>query len=120
MVIIDDNFASIYHAVEEGRIVFDNIRKVTMFLIPTGFASIISIFVSMLLEIPIPFVAAQLLWINLVTNGLQDVALAFEPGEKDIIKRKPRNPKEGIMSRLMIERSIVVGIVIAAGNTPEL
>lgn len=115
MVITDDNFASIFHAVEEGRIVFDNIRKVTMFLIPTGFAAIISILASMILEIPIPFVAAQLLWINLVTNGLQDVALAFEPGEKDIIKRKPRNPKEGIMSRLMIERSIVVGIIIAAG-----
>jgi len=115
MVITDDNFASIFHAVEEGRIVFDNIRKVTMFLIPTGFAAIISILVSMILEIPIPFVAAQLLWINLVTNGLQDVALAFEPGEKDIIKRKPRNPKEGIMSRLMIERSIIVGTIISVG-----
>jgi len=115
MVITDDNFASIFHAVEEGRIVFDNIRKVTLFLIPTGFAAILSILVSMFLEIPIPYVAAQLLWINLVTNGLQDVALAFEPGEKDIIKRKPRNPKEGIMSRLMVERSILVGIIIAAG-----
>lgn len=115
MVITDDNFVSIFHAVEEGRIVFDNIRKVTMFLIPTGFAAIISILVSMLLGIPIPFVAAQLLWINLVTNGLQDVALGFEPGEKDVIKRKPRNPKEGIMSRLMVERSILVGFIIAAG-----
>ncbi len=115
MVITDDNFASIFHAVKEGRIVFDNIRKVTLFLIPTGFAAILSILASMLLEIPIPYVAAQLLWINLVTNGLQDVALAFEPGEKDIIKRKPRNPKEGIMSRLMVERSVLVGIIIAAG-----
>jgi Ca2+-transporting ATPase len=115
MVITDDNFASIFHAVEEGRIVFDNIRKVTMFLIPTGFAAIISILLAMLLELPIPFVAAQLLWINLVTNGLQDVALAFEPGEKDIIKRKPRNPKEGIMSRLMVERSVLVGVIIATG-----
>lgn len=115
MVITDDNFASIFRAVEEGRIVFDNIRKVTLFLIPTGFAAILSILISMFLEIPIPYVAAQLLWINLVTNGLQDVALAFEPGEKDIIKRKPRNPKEGIMSRLMVERSILVGIIIAAG-----
>lgn len=115
MVITDDNFASIFHAVEEGRIVFDNIRKVTLFLIPTGFAAILSILVSMLLEIPIPYVAAQLLWINLVTNGLQDVALAFEPGEKDIIRRKPRNPKEGIMSKVMLMRSIFVGILIAAG-----
>lgn len=115
MVIVDDNFASIFHAVEEGRIVFDNIRKVTLFLIPTGFAAIFSILVSMILEIPIPYVAAQLLWINLVTNGLQDVALAFEPGEKDIVKRKPRDPKDGIMSRLMLERSVVAGVIIAAG-----
>jgi P-type Ca2+ transporter type 2C len=115
MVVADDNFASIFHAVEEGRIVFDNIRKVTLFLIPTGFAAILSILMAMFLDIPIPYVAAQLLWINLVTNGLQDVALAFEPGEKDIIKRKPRSPKEGIMSRLMFERSIMVGLLISLG-----
>jgi Ca2+-transporting ATPase len=115
MVITDDNFASIFHAVKEGRIVFDNIRKVTLFLIPTGFAAVLSILISMVLNIPIPYVAAQLLWINLVTNGLQDVALAFEPGEKDIIRRKPRNPKEGIMSRLMLERSLIVGTLISAG-----
>ena len=115
MVVTDDNFASIFHAVEEGRIVFDNIRKVTVFLIPTGFAAILSILACMFLGIPIPFVAAQLLWINLVANGLQDVALAFEPGEKDIIKRQPRSPKEGIMSRLMLERSVLVGVLISAG-----
>ncbi|OGQ00263.1 MAG: ATPase [Deltaproteobacteria bacterium RBG_19FT_COMBO_46_12] len=115
MVITDDNFASIFHAVEEGRVVFDNIRKVTLFLIPTGFAAILSILIAMALDIPIPYVAAQLLWINLVTNGLQDVALAFEPGEKDVIKRKPRNLKEGIMSRLMYERTFLVGLIISAG-----
>lgn len=115
MVITDDNFASIFHAVGEGRVVFDNIRKVTLFLIPTGFAAIVSILIAMVLDIPIPYVAAQLLWINLVTNGLQDVALAFEPGEKDVIKRKPRNLREGIMSRLMYERSILVGLIISAG-----
>jgi len=115
MVITDDNFASIFHAVEEGRIVFDNIRKVILFLIPTGFAAIVSILIAMALDIPVPYVAAQLLWINLVTNGLQDVALAFEPGEKDVIKRKPRSLKEGIMSRLVYERSILVGLIISAG-----
>ncbi|MDH4264873.1 MAG: HAD-IC family P-type ATPase [Deltaproteobacteria bacterium] len=115
MVITDDNFASIFHAVEAGRVVFDNIRRVTLFLIPTGFAAIVSILIAMALDIPIPYVAAQLLWINLVTNGLQDVALAFEPGEKDVIKNPPRNPKEGIMSRLMYERSILVGLIISAG-----
>ncbi|MGQ9510019.1 MAG: cation-translocating P-type ATPase [Thermodesulfobacteriota bacterium] len=71
MVITDDNFASIFHAVEEGRVVFDNIRKVTLFLIPTGFAAIVSILIAMIIDIPIPYVAAQLLWINLVTNGFR-------------------------------------------------
>jgi Ca2+-transporting ATPase len=115
MVVTDDNFASIFHAVEQGRVVFDNIRKVTLFLIPTGFAAIVSILIAMALDIPIPYVAAQLLWINLVTNGLQDVALAFEPGEKKVIKRKPRRLKEGIMSRLMYERSLLAGLIISAG-----
>ncbi len=115
MLITDDNFASIFHAVEEGRVVFDNIRKVTLFLIPTGVAAIVSILVAMAIGVPIPYVAAQLLWINLVTNGLQDVALAFEPGEKNVIKRKPRSLKEGIMSRLMYERSVLVGLIISAG-----
>jgi Ca2+-transporting ATPase len=115
MVITDDNFASIFHAVEEGRVVFDNIRRVTLFLIPTGLAAIVSILVAMAIGVPIPYVAAQLLWINLVTNGLQDVALAFEAGEKGVIKRKPRSLKEGIMSRLMYERSILVGLIISAG-----
>ncbi|HPP06809.1 MAG TPA: HAD-IC family P-type ATPase, partial [Syntrophorhabdaceae bacterium] len=115
MIITDDNFASIFHAVEEGRIVFDNIRKVVFFLIPTGFASILSILISMVMDIPVPYVASQLLWINLVTNGLQDVALAFEPGEKDVLLRKPRSLKEGIMSRLMLQRSILVGVLISIG-----
>jgi Ca2+-transporting ATPase len=115
MVLTDDNFASIFNAVREGRIVFDNLRKVTFFLIPTGVASIISIIATMTLGMPIPYIPAQLLWINLVTNGLQDVSLAFEPAEKGIINRPPRDPQEGIMSRLLVERTILVGLVIAAG-----
>lgn len=115
MVLTDDNFASIFNAVKEGRIVFDNIRKVTFFLIPTGIAAILSILATVFMGIPIPYVPAQLLWINLVTNGLQDVALAFEPGEKVVINRLPRNPEEGIISRLLIERTIIVGIIISAG-----
>lgn len=115
MIVTDDNFASIFHAVGEGRVVFDNIRKAIFFLLPTGFAAVVSIVGTMLLGLPIPYVAAQLLWINLVTNGLQDVALAFEPGEKGIIERPPKDPKEGILSRLLIERTILVGIVISIG-----
>lgn len=115
MVLTDDNFASIFSAVREGRIVFDNLRKVTFFLLPTGIASIISIIITMIMGMPIPYLPAQLLWINLVTNGLQDVAMAFEPGEKGILKRPPRNPLEGIMSRLLIQRTVLVGMVIALG-----
>ncbi|MGE5238964.1 MAG: cation-translocating P-type ATPase [Chloroflexota bacterium] len=115
MVLADDNFASIFKAVREGRIVFDNIRKVTFFLIPTGVAAILSIIVTISLGMPIPYVPAQLLWINLVTNGLQDVALAFEPGEKGVVRRRPRDPKEGIMNRLLIERTVLVGLLISLG-----
>jgi Ca2+-transporting ATPase len=115
MVITDDNFASIFNAVEEGRVVFDNIKKVTFFLIPTGVAAVLSIIGAMVLGLPIPYVPAQLLWINLVTNGFQDVALAFEPGEKGVIEKQPRHPKEGIMSKLLIQRTVLVGTVISLG-----
>ncbi len=115
MVLTDDNFASIFNAVKEGRIVFDNIRKVTFFLIPTGIAAILSIIIAIVMGVPIPYIPSQLLWINIVTNGLQDVALAFEPGEKDIIRRPPRNPNEGIMSKLLLKRTVVISLLIAAG-----
>lgn len=115
MVLTDDNFASIFNAVNEGRIVFDNLRKVVFFLIPTGIAAILTILGTVIMGLPIPYVPAQLLWINLVTNGLQDVALAFEPGEEDIIRRKPRDPKEGIMSRLLVQRTVLVALVISTG-----
>jgi len=115
MVIADDNFASIFWAVKEGRIVFDNIRKVTFFLIPTGIAAILSIIGTVILGLPMPYLPAQLLWINLVTNGFQVIALAFEPGEKDVDQRPPRNPREGIMSGVLIQRTVIVGLLIAVG-----
>lgn len=119
MVIADDNFASIYQAVELGRVVFDNIRKVTFFLIPTGIAAIATILATVMLGLPLPYLPAQLLWINIVTNGLQDVALAFEPGEKDVLKRPPRDPQSGIFNRLLVERTIIVGLLISAGVVYE-
>ena len=115
MVVTDDNFAAIFSAVAEGRVVFDNIRKVIFFLIPTGVAAIGSIIGSILLGVPIPYTPSQLLWINLVTNGLQVLALTFEPGEKDVARRPPRNPREGIMSRVLVERTFIVGLLISAG-----
>jgi len=116
MVLADDNFVSIYAAVEEGRITFENLRKVTFFLISTGHAMVIMILTALSAGWPVPLVAAQILWLNLVTSGLQDVALAFEPGEPGVLKRPPRPRTEGVMSRLLWERTVVTGFVMAAGT----
>lgn len=116
MVLVDDNFNSIYKAVLEGRVVFDNIKKATFFLVSTGVGEVFAILASVAMRIPIPFLAVQILWLNLVTNGLQDVALAFEPGEKDVPLRRPRPAKEGILTKLLLERLVVVGIVLAIGS----
>ena len=116
MVLADDNFASIFTAVEEGRVVYDNIRKVTLFLVSCGFGELIAILATIVMGIPIPYIPAQILWLNLVTNGFQDVALAFEPGEKGILNKPPRKPKEGILSSLIIQRTFLMGIVLAAGT----
>lgn len=116
MVLADDNFASIFAAVEEGRVVYDNIKKVTLFLISCGFGELIAIIGTIVMGYPIPYIPAQILWLNLVTNGLQDVALAFEPAEKGVLNRPPRNPKEGILSSLMVQRTVLMGITLAAGT----
>jgi Ca2+-transporting ATPase len=105
MVVTDDNFAAIFHAVREGRIVFDNIRKVVFFLIPTGVAAIGSIIGCLLLGIPIPYTASQLLWINLVTDGLQVIALTFEPGDREVVNRPPLDPSEG--SSRLVQRTVI-------------
>lgn len=116
MVISDDNFATIVAGVEEGRITYDNVRKVIYLLISTGAAEVLFIMIAFAAGdmLPLPFLPAQLLWLNLVTNGIQDIALAFEPGEKGILCRKPRKPQERIFNRLMIERTIVAAVVMAS------
>ncbi|MFN3215794.1 MAG: cation-translocating P-type ATPase [Acidimicrobiales bacterium] len=116
MVLADDNFVSIASAVEEGRVTFDNVRKVTFFLVSTGAATIVAIVMSVWLRWPLLLLPAQLLWLNLVTNGVQDVALAFEPAEKDVLRRRPRGRREGVLSRLLWERAVLVGIVLAAAT----
>jgi cation-transporting ATPase F len=116
MVITDDSFATIYSAVEEGRTVFSNIRKATFFLISSGIGEVLSILGSLAMRLPLPLLPAQILWLNVVTNGVEDVALAFEPGEEEQYRRPQRDPKAGILSRLLIERSLIVGLVMAAGT----
>ncbi|MCK5241854.1 HAD-IC family P-type ATPase [bacterium] len=116
MVLADDNFASIFSAVEKGRVVYDNIKKVTLFLISCGLGELIAISTTIFMGYPIPYIPAQILWLNLVTNGFQDIALAFEPGEKGVSERKPRDPKEGILSSLLVQRTILMGIIMAIGT----
>jgi len=116
MVITDDNFASIFAAVEEGRVVFDNVRKATFFLISTGVGVVVVVLTSLLAGFPLPYVPAQLLWMNLVTKGIQDVALAFEPGEPDVVHRRPRSPEENVISGRLWERTVISGLWMAAGT----
>ena len=116
MVLADDNFASITNAVEEGRVVFANIRKVTYFLLSTGVGLVITILSSLFGPWPLPYVAAQVLWINLVTKGLQDVALAFEPGEPGLLKEPPRDPREGVLNRPVLWRMWWLGLFMAIGT----
>ncbi len=116
IVLSDDNFASIVSAVKEGRIVYDNIKKVTIFLVSCGLGELLAIIATMLLGLPLPYLPAQILWLNLVTNGFQDVALAFEPGEKDVLSRMPRPAGEKILSSLMIQRTIIMGTVMGVGT----
>ncbi|HLV60257.1 MAG TPA: HAD-IC family P-type ATPase [Fredinandcohnia sp.] len=116
MVLTDDNFVSIYAAVSEGRITFDNLRKATFFLLSTAAAEIFTLLTALAVGLPSPFLPAQLLWLNLVTNGVQDLALAFEPGEKGILRRPPRPRREGILSGLLWERLVVTGLVMGAGT----
>jgi Ca2+-transporting ATPase len=116
MVLTDDDFVAIVSAVEEGRVVFDNVRKVTYFLLSTGAASIVAILAAITAGLPLPYTPAALLWLNVVTNGLQDVALAFEPGEPDVLDRPPRDEREGIVSRALWERTVLTGVTMAAGS----
>ncbi|MGB7294297.1 MAG: HAD-IC family P-type ATPase, partial [Candidatus Aminicenantales bacterium] len=112
MIVTDDNFASIVAGIKEGRFAYDNVRKVTYLLISTGAAEIILFALAILFGLPLPLFAVQLLWLNLVTNGIQDVALAFEGGEPGAMSRPPRSPKEGIFNSLMVQQTVVSGFTI--------
>jgi magnesium-transporting ATPase (P-type) len=112
IIITDDNFNSIVSGVEEGRISYANVRKVIFLLISTGAAELVLFTLALFTGLPLPLLAVQLLWLNLVTNGIQHVALAFEPGEGDELLQKPRPPSERIFNRIMIERVIASALVI--------
>lgn len=112
LVLTDDNFASIVAGVEEGRVAYANIRKVIFLGISTGAAEIALFAFALAANLPLPLLAVQLLWLNVVTNGIQHVSLAFEAGEGDELLRPPRPPQERIFNRVMIERVVLSAVVI--------
>ena len=116
MVLTDDNYASIVSAVEQGRIIYDNIRKFVFFLLSSNVAEIMIIFLATLAGLPPPLTAIQLLWLNLVTDGAPALALAMEKGDPDIMKRKPRPKEEPIMNRSM-GLGIVIQTITQTGAT---
>lgn len=116
LVISDDNFSSIVGGIEEGRIAYDNIRKVIYLLVSMGAAELLMVLLSVMAGHPVPLLPVQLLWLNLVTNGIQGVALAFEPGEGDSLRRKPRPPDEAVFDQLMVERTLMAMLVVGGGG----
>jgi len=115
MVLLDDNFSTIVDAVEEGRGIFDNIRKVILYLLSDSFSEVILVLGSIILGIPLPLTAAQILWINLITDGFPSLALTAEPKDKDLMSAKPRSPKDHLMDAevkvLISVISIVTGLM---------
>jgi len=112
LIITDDDFSSIVAGVEEGRVAYSNVRKVVFLLVSTGMAELVLFTLALLTGLPLPLLAVQLLWLNLVTNGIQDVALAFEPAEGDELNRPPRPPGDRVFNRIMVERVVISALVI--------
>lgn len=112
MIVIDDNFTSIVAGIQEGRIAYANIRKIIFFLISCGLAEVLFFCLSILFDFPMPLVAIQLLWLNVVTDGIQDFSLSFEKGEQGVMKEKPRNPKEALFDKTLFREIIISGFII--------
>jgi potassium/sodium efflux P-type ATPase len=116
LVLTDDNFASITHAVREGRTVFDNIKKSLLFVLPTNGGEAGVILIAVFAGLAMPVTAAQILWVNMVTTITLAVALAFEPGEGQIMRRPPRSPKEPLITRLLFGRIVFVTLLMIAAT----
>jgi P-type Ca2+ transporter type 2C len=112
MILTDDNFTTIVHAIREGRNIYTNIRKSVIFLLTCNLGEVVAILASILFFWPVPLLATQILWINLVTDTLPAIALGVDPGEEDVMKKKPRNPKESFFAHGAGLGAIFGGILI--------
>ncbi len=113
MVLADDNFATIIKAVKEGRVIFDNISKFIHYLFSCNLSEILFIFITLVLGLPLPLVALQILWLNLVTDVFPALSLGWEPADKGIMKRPPREPGQAILTNRFKLRLLIQGIVLA-------
>jgi len=116
MILTDDNFVSIVSAVEQGRTIYGNIRKVTGYLLGCNVGEILIVLLAIVFGLPVPLVATQLLFVNLLTDALPAFALGMEAKEPGVMNRKPRNPKEAIINRRMLNSVVVRAIFICAGS----
>jgi Ca2+-transporting ATPase len=114
MVLLDDNFATIVRAVAEGRRIYDNLRRFVRYVLTTNSAEIWTIFLAPFLGLPVPLLPIQILWINLVTDGLPGLALASEPAERNLMRRPPRPPAESLFAQGLGAHALVVGLLMAA------
>ena len=112
MIVMDDNFKSIVNGVKEGRVAYANIRKITYFLISCGLAEVLFFALAILFDMPMPLVAIQLLWLNVVTDGIQDIALSFEPAESHLMTEPPRDPKESLFDKTLLQEILIAGLTI--------
>jgi len=112
MILTDDNFTTIVHAIEEGRNIYNNIKKAVIFLLSCNLGEVITVFASILFFWPIPLLPTQILWINLITDTLPAIALGIDPGDKDVMKKKPRNPKDSFFANGAGLRAIIGGTLI--------
>ena len=113
MVLADDNFATIVAAVQEGRRSYDNIRRFVRYLLTTNAGEIWVMFLATVAALPVPLLPVQILWINLVTEGLPAIALGLEPVERDTMRRPPRSPTESIFARGLWQHALWVGLLMA-------
>jgi Ca2+-transporting ATPase len=113
MVLLDDNFATIVHAVEEGRRMYDNVRKFVRFAMSGNSAEILTILLAPFLGLPLPLLPIHILWINLITDGLPGLALAIEPAERGVMSRPPRRPGESVFAGGMWQHMVWVGAMMA-------
>lgn len=116
MVLADDNFASITHAIEEGRTVYDNLRKAILFILPTNGGEAFTLIAAIVLGFSLPITPVQILWVNMITAVTLALAFAFEPPEAGVMKRPPRNPAKPILSPLLIWRVVLVSLILVSGT----